>query len=219
MNFVAVSFASPEYAKHAQELERSADEHFAGGHDRGFLRVTRVPRFASWVEACKFKPRFLRTVLAEEVSRVFTAELKALAELGDAREPRAILWVDADARFRRHVALDFDPREVDVAARVIPFGPYAPEPSASTIWLAPTLEGLDFVRRWISALERREVDDNLGDAEAFGVAFREWQAKGRAAVFPEGFSRMFDEKVEPGAPPTVIEHMQASRELRGRIGT
>ncbi|HUX15728.1 MAG TPA: hypothetical protein VMW52_04600 [Phycisphaerae bacterium] len=148
-----------------------------------------VGRRISWLAACHIRPAFL-TVMLEQY--------------GD------ILSLDADCIVHSDPMPYMRKLECDVAVHYLS----GHEPLPGTMWLCPGPASEFFLEIWAS-LDRVHADrpDRINCAGALEIAAV--QAGLRIARLPPEYAFIFDTSrdLHPGTEP-VIEHLQASRELR-----
>jgi hypothetical protein len=174
-----VSFFTPSYAAEASGLIDTLALH------RLPYDIRVVPDLGDWCANCAMKPAFIRDRMQEHWGR-------------------PIVWLDADARVRRHPDL-FATLDCDFAAHwrhgaellsgTMYFGPTAEARSLATVWADEQLRAPGV---WDQQVLQRVLDNG------FAV---------RVQRLPAEYTRVFDDD-KMGSP--VIEHLQASRRLAVR---
>ena len=169
---------------------------FAGALDHDIVPAQNL---GSWQRNTSHKPRILQALL-------------------DAHPGRALLYVDADARFRRY-PIWCDDADVDFAAH---WRDYSEHPSSSrksgkellsgTLYLRNTPAVKALVADWAA-----ECDKSADwDQRVLVQVLEQHRDKVRVGELPATYCQIFDLMKNAGDP--VIEHMQASRRLRREIG-
>lgn len=184
--WLVVSYFTDEfYAREAWELVRSCDQF---GPDYIVERVD----VKGWEAATNYKPSFI---------------LQKVQEYKD----RAIMWLDADARFRRRPWMLESTRCVagSVAYRTI-----NNRPASGTILLPVVSERVPLLERWVNEVRKdpKATDQICLDRVISGLTLKH-------VDLPPDYCWIYDfdeqDKKKPDPNPAdtlpVIEHMQASR--------
>jgi len=151
-----------------------------------------VPTRGSWESNCAFKPQFIL-----ERWRVLR---------------RPVLWVDADALLRRAPGL-LAGTTTDFAIHKMNRWEFA----SGTVFFNQTENARRLLECWI---RRCEADPAVWDQQHLDAAWQEIADEYplRTLWLPQSYTKIFDRAVGPGEDPLpVIEHLQASRELKQQI--
>jgi hypothetical protein len=200
---IAATFYTPEYAAEAQGLRDSCKT-----FGIPLIESERKSR-GSWSANCNQKPEVI---------------LSILESLGSAYS--GVLWVDADARFRRVPEFEFS--EMDFAyfriPRVFkrgdaPWGAHhgTDAVASGTLYFRFSGSSLSLLRRWIDECDARPSrwDQQSLQAALGGMLDRDLI---RVGVLPQGWCKVVDCRWFPGEKrEVVIEHMQASRRLKRHV--
>lgn len=173
-------FTTDGYAAEAAELQKTLDAFGLSSDVRG------VPPFASWLEACGYKPKFLRQMQA-------------------AHPNRPLVWLDADARVREYPALFDQMRDVDFAAH----WKDGTELLSGTMYFGPTEWAAMLLETWEQGCA---VAPEMWDQKVLQYLVERTEEVLRVRRLPAPYTLIFDTMAGDGPP--VIEHMQASRKLR-----
>jgi len=152
-------------------------------------RIEGIPSHGSWEFNCAFKPRFI------------------LAKWRELKTP--ILWVDADAVVRRFPAL-LAGVDADFAIHKVERWQFA----SGTVFFNQTENALRLLEDWVRHCDAKP---GLWDQEHLDAAWEEVADRFplKTLWLPQSYTRIFDRAVLPGEDPLpVIEHFQASRELK-----
>lgn len=191
---IVVTFYTPLYADHVTDW---LDAAFRVGNL--FAYATPVDDLGSWRENVGRKPSFL-------IQQLHKFE-------------RPILFIDVDGRFREPWDLTLD--DYDFAAYQInenrmpaadmPFGMHHGIASG-TMWFAPTPATFEFLKRWKHA----EKGQHRYGQIVLGEIWHRKRPEGlRTFWLPQRYCKVFDARWhEADQGPTVIEHLQASRNKR-----
>jgi hypothetical protein len=202
-----ITMYTPLYASEVDELVMTAREH---GVEVGPIQIECR---GSWLANVQQKAE----VVHQEMTRV---------------PHRPIVWVDADARFRAEPTLLYEmPARISFAAYFIegvfksPMRrPWGPQRSSSalaggTMYFAPYDSTRNLVLDWISACTARPT---VWEQQNLQRALGETLDSGELFYFsnlPQSYCKVFDCKWYPHQKgPVVIEHTQASRKLKRRVG-
>lgn len=205
-----ISFYTEEYAGEAQPFLQSAIQH---GHEP-LVRVMNSRK--SWRLNCGLKVSFILECLMA------------------AKEP--VLWVDIDARFRAPFDLDAAlwGQDVDFAAWFIPYAimkpadvPGGPDTendgiASGTLWFNWSDGARELLRQWQSTEKGQGTFEQKVLGEVWYSRARWWRG-GELRTFrlPQRYCKVYDHDWVDGeeeGQSAVIEHMQASRKLRNKVG-
>ena len=147
--------------------------------------VVPVTARGEWVANCAYKPTFLR-------------------EMRTRHPKRPLVWLDADARIRQYPGW-FDDLDCDLAAH----RRGGVELLSGTLYFGPRIEATELMRAWAveqaffpDQWDQRTLDIVLGKVPGLKVE-----------TLPASYVKIFDAK--DMGDDTVIEHLQASRQLGG----
>lgn len=174
-----------------RRLRPSLEEH---GLEYHFETVKATPQ--GWIGNCALKGPFVYRCLQEF--------------------QRPVLWLDADAVVVRppkdlYGDVDFD------------FAAYWKSPGedhdrailSGTIYFNLTDGGLGLCGHWAHLCETVR---GVWDQRLLSRAWREYTPRPRHKALPQSYCKIFDRKWQPGELPlTVIEHHQASRQLKRKV--
>lgn len=174
-----ISFCTTDgYAAEAAELKKTLDA-FGLPYE-----LHPVAPFESWVQACAFKPRFIRNAQAWH-------------------RDRPLVWLDADARVRQYPVLFDSMGKADFAAH----WKGGTELLSGTMYFGPTVAAAQLLYDWEKACEAspeawdQKVLQGIVESRPLNVR-----------RLPAPYTLIFDLMAHEGPP--VIEHMQASRRLK-----
>lgn len=186
-----ISFYTPGYAKEAKGLVETLDA-FRLEHD-----VREVQTKGEWAKNTRIKPSVIMDALLKHPER-------------------RLVYLDADARVRKRPEL-FWRLTCDVAIHTMVlenknFVDYL----AGTIYLSGSPECVGLIARWSAACKFSHHP--MGDQPLLKIVLEEAVRHGlKFETLPPEYTFIFDRfrKDYPGLEP-VIEHMQKSRQTRGR---
>lgn len=180
--FISFYTEGTAYEGEAMLLERSA-------RDMGLdITIRPMPNLGKWELNCGQKPAFIKSMMAENPTR-------------------PVVWVDADARFRKRPVL-FDTLDCDFAAH----WRYGSELLSGTMYFGPTDGALSILNRWTAA---QSLMPMKWDQQVLqGVIDAGWGERWRIERLPAEYTAIFDARMcdEP-----VIRHEQASRRLKHAV--
>lgn len=185
-----ISFHTPGgYTAEAVELRKTLDA-FSLPAD-----VRAVPPFASWVEACAHKSRFVQQMRAEYPGR-------------------PLAWLDADARVRQYPTLFDRMGDVDFAAHLL----NGSELLSGTLYFAPTPAADWLIGEWVSgcAASPGEWDQKVLQRVVAGMPALKMLDLPPAYTWIEspGFTDDISRRAYGPDVIPVIVHLQASRRLK-----
>lgn len=190
MNWLIISYFTPDYQKHANRLVESL-KRFNIPND-----IHLVNDLGDWYKNTQFKPVFLQQMLEKHF-------------------PKSIVYVDADAEFLQYPGyfdkLDIDP-DVNIAVHILDHSKYRrknhpPELLSGTIFLKNNEEVRIIIKEWISECSK---DSKLWDQCALAIVLKQHKYH----LLPENLCVIFDYMSSVKDP--VIKHYQASREFRNK---
>jgi hypothetical protein len=167
-----------------------------------------MPSKKSWVHNCTMKAEVI---------------LKAIHELNS-----GIVWTDADARFKEYPRLFEQLEEYDFACYWIPnvwnqpknahLKPWTRGNEAlagGTLFFNKTQIAIDLIEAW---KKQSEANPTVWEQQSLQKVWEEFDNKGlRTFNFPQSYCKVFDCKWFEPEQTIVIEHMQASRRLKGKV--
>ncbi len=196
MSPVFTCFFTADYARHARGLRESLDRFGLAHH----LQV--VTSRGTWQKNCQRKPAWIRSMLMQHHGPV--------------------CWIDADARIRQRpdVLLELAAtRHADVAVHDYGLSGHRSEILSGTVYVDHTGPAHDLLDRWQSHCVRRP---EAFDQRCLQHALEETPDL-RVAELPPEYCFIFDifreefyRRNHPEIGEPVIEHLQASREVRRR---
>ena len=203
MRATIVSFYTPQYYVHLADFMSSVHAF------RLQMEVEKLPTRGSWRLNCGFKPRFM---------------LKMIERFGPC------VWLDIDARVKEYPAL-FDElveTSIDFATYFIPnkymrpsdvpLGEASRNPglASGTMFFNDTEAAKELLHRWIGHDRGQHSAEQFVLGEAWHLYEKEIGLHTRG--LPQAYCKVFDQAYREGEHgPDVIEHLQASRKLRGLV--
>jgi len=212
---IVTSAYTPRYRGEVKEFVDAASEHVGIGDT---IDVNEVPSRGSWRANCGIKPSYILKILQKH------------------KQP--VIWVDIDGRFRATFSIGgWLAQEYDFAVWFIPNDKMMPrnvpggDPSndglaSGTMWFNYTPQGIG----WLEAWADYEANLMSGECEKYPSKFEQqdmgdlWYRRQAAKMgpktyrLPQQYCKVFDvpwfSKAEEHK--VVVEHMQASRRLKGR---
>ena len=186
--YVTAFTRDTDYERHVSELRTSCD---AFGLE---LEATAIPDVGCWAGNCAQKPRVVRDAMLRHGAR-------------------PIVWLDADARVRRRPGL-FDELALGEPAVDVGYHLWDGHQLASgTLYFGPTAAAARLVGAWHGrCVAEPGVWDQLHLERAVDAMRRQLVI----APLPIEYLAIFDAGVPTDG--IVIEHLQASRTMRERIG-
>jgi len=191
MSGIIISFYTDSYSEVSVPLRESL---IAAGLS---FSLRRVPDFPSWNQACAYKPWFI------------AAQMHAFPG-------RRLLWIDADA------VVHADPWPAMLGPDEVDFGFHSRvgprreggEVLSGTLLLNPTPAARELVDLWCA---QQSKTPTKWDQKVLALAMRKMGDRVRYQALPASMCMIFDSMrhENPGVEP-VIEHFQASRQMRNR---
>lgn len=201
-----VTFYTPEYIQEATEWRRTCNT--ALQMKFPFKSYERESK-KSWVYNCTMKAEVI---------------LQSMNELNC-----GIVWTDADARFREYPKLFEQLEQYDFGCYWIPnvwnqpknahLKPWTRGNEAlagGTLFFNNTQIAIDLIHAW---KKQSEANPNIWEQQSLQKVWEEFDNKGlRTFNFPQSYCKVFDCKWFEPEQPVVIEHTQASRRLKAKVG-
>jgi hypothetical protein len=181
LNYLIVSYYTPAYRREASGLMESLD---ALGFRSDEYVITAVQDRGSWERNCSYKPTFVRHMMVAHDC--------------------PIVWLDADARVRRHPVL-FDALPPDAAMAC--HYRHGEELLSGTTWWNNNAAGWELLGLWEKECQAHPT---VWDQKSL-AAVVEANKRFKVAGLPSEYVRVFDDAKMGEA---VIEHGQASRRLK-----
>jgi len=214
---IVTSAYTPTYRGEVEPFVDAASAHVGIGDT---IDVNEVPDRLSWRKNCGIKPSYILKILQKH------------------KQP--VLWVDIDGRFRATFSIGgWLAQEYDFAIWFIPNHKMLPVNvpgdnrnnnglASGTMWFNYTPQGID----WLEAWADYEANLMSGECEKYpskweqqdmgDLWYRRQAAKRGPKTYrlPQQYCKVFDvpwfSKAEDHN--VIIEHMQASRRLKGAVG-
>lgn len=175
---VAFYTKNTPYQEEVKELAKTCKEHNLTLITKGY--ETR----GSWVQNAGIKPEFLLSMMQEHKCN--------------------LLYVDADARVRKHIDLSFVEHDLAVHYK------NDKELLSGTIFLRHTPEVLHLLREWICM---QQNSPGVWDQKTLQDLIEKLEFP--VTRLPPQYTQIFDKMAHHGDP--IIEHMQASRRYRRSV--
>lgn len=201
---VVITFYTPEYKQEAQELIKTCEMFDVK------IKAYPKPSKGSWVHNCTMKAEVVLQALTEH-------------ECG-------VVWVDADARFKRVPSLFNKLSAYDFGCYWIPnvwnqkrnmhMRPWGPDRgnealAGGTMYFNNTPKSIELINDW-----RKQSENNPTVWEQQSLQ-KVWDIHDKNGLktfcFPQTYCRVFDAPWFEEQKPVVIEHTQASRRLKGKV--
>ncbi len=209
---IVTSAFTPQYRGEVKPFVDAASEHVGIGDT---IDVNEVEHRGSWRANCGVKPSYILKIIRKH------------------KQP--VLWVDIDGRFRATFSIGgWLAQEYDFAIWFIPNHKMLPKNvpgddpnnnglASGTMWFNYTPQGIDWLEAWADYEENimkvgkpsKFEQQDMGD-----LWYRRQAAKRGPKTYrlPQAYCKVFDvqwfSKAEDHT--LIIEHMQASRRLKGR---
>ena len=199
-----ITFYTPDYKQEADKWRRTCHEFL----DVPFKSYEKENK-GTWVHNCTMK--------AEVV-------LQALDELKS-----GVVWTDADARFKAKPTLFQQLEQYDFACYWIPdvwnqlknahLKPWSRGNEAlagGTLFFNNTQIVIDLIHAW---KKQSEANPTVWEQQSLQKVWEEFDNKGlRTFNLPQSYCKVFDCKWFEPSQPVVVEHTQASRRLKAKVG-
>ena len=213
-----ITFYTPEYKEEAIQWRQSCHQFIQMPIDATHqtkvdyqqfpFKSYEMPSKKSWVHNCTMKAEVI---------------LKAIHELNS-----GIVWTDADARFRAYPKLFEQLEQYDFGCYWIPgvwnqpknahLKPWSRGNEAlagGTLFFNNTKIAIDLIHAW---KKQSEANPTVWEQQSLQKVWEEFDIKGlRTFNLPQSYCKVFDCKWFEPEQPIVVEHMQASRRLKGKI--
>lgn len=214
-----ITFYTPEYREEAAQWRQSchqfiqtpidATHQIKADYQQFPFKSYEMESKKSWVHNCTMKAEVI---------------LKAIHELNC-----GIVWTDADARFRAYPKLFEQLEQYDFACYWIPdvwnqpknahLKPWSRGNEAlagGTLFFNNTQIAMDLIEAW---KKQSEANPTVWEQQSLQKVWEEFDNKGlRTFNFPQSYCKVFDCKWFETPQPVVVEHTQASRRLKSKVG-
>jgi hypothetical protein len=196
MKIQCVSYYTPDYQDDVEGLIATAAEFNID------IAATRLDQM-SWQDAVRTKPLFIN------------AWVEQANQNGDCD---GVLWVDADARFRRQP--DWDTFEgVDLACSLFQWTPgHIPEMLTGTVYVRATDHMAEFTHLWADATKKVGAQCDTPEGVSLKLVYEQYKDAVAFYDLPivwTWFDGPAGQKKNKGKRP-IIEHLQRSRQRRSK---